>query len=116
VFAIPGSIHSPLSKGPHRLIRDGAKLVETAQDVLSELGLAAATAPAAPARAGDAQEAIGDDARAVLDALGGGPVEFDRIVTRSGLKPETIAALLVELELAGRASPLPGGRWQRRGA
>jgi len=112
VFAVPGSIHSPLSKGPHRLIREGAKLVETAQDVLVELGLAGAKAPVAPK---DAPDPVSPEMQSVLEAMGHGPVDFDRIVTRSGLKPDAIAAILVELELAGRASALPGGRWQRRG-
>jgi DNA processing protein len=112
VFAVPGSIHSPLSKGPHRLIREGAKLVETAQDVLVELGLASAGAPADTTSAPPALDPV---TQSVLDALGHAPADFDRIVTRTGLKPDAIAAILVELELAGRASALPGGRWQRRG-
>ena len=111
VFAIPGSIHSPLSKGPHRLIRDGAKLVETAQDVLTELRLPpVAAAGAVPAIAEP------DPLRArLVDAMGRGPVDLDRLVARTGLPPERIAAALVQLELDGRVSPLPGGRWQRMG-
>jgi DNA processing protein len=110
VFAIPGSIHSPLSKGPHRLIRDGAKLVETAQDVLDELalpGLGPAEAtrplrdPPCPAHA------------ALLAAMGTAPVAIDQLAARSGLPAEAIAAGLIELELAGRVAAAPGGRWQR---
>lgn len=109
VFAIPGSIHSPLSKGPHRLIRDGAKLVETAQDVLAELGL-----PAIGAASGSPAVADVDPALARLfDAMGTGPVDLDRLVARSGLSPERLAASLVQLELDGRVAALPGGRWQR---
>jgi len=109
VFAVPGSIHSPLSKGPHRLIRDGAKLVETAQDVLAELGL-----PTTAAAAGASGSSGADPIRArLLDALGGGPVDLDRIIARTGLPPERIAASLVQLELDGHVAALPGGRWQR---
>lgn len=109
VFAIPGSIHSPLSKGPHRLIRDGAKLVETAQDVLAELGFSPGAVAPAPPEARDA-----DPVRArLLDAMGRGPVDLDRLVARTGLPTERIAAALVQLELDGRVSTLPGGRWQQ---
>lgn len=109
VFAIPGSIHSPLSKGPHRLIRDGAKLVETAQDVLAELGL-----PATADATGGHGSVEADPIRSrLLDALGGGPVDLDRLVARTGLPPERIASSLVQLELDGRVGALPGGRWQR---
>jgi len=112
VFAIPGSIHSPLSKGPHRLIREGAKLVETAQDVLVELGQAAA-ASAGTTGPPDALEA--DPVRArLLEAMGRGPVDLDRLVARTGLAADTIAATLVHLELDGRIATLPGGRWERR--
>lgn len=112
VFAIPGSIHSPLSKGPHRLIRDGAKLVETAQDVLAELGMAApgASVSAPPAATTDVDPVRGR----LVDAIGRGPVDLDRLVARTGLPPERIAAMLVQLELDGLVGALPGGRWQRR--
>ena len=110
VFAIPGSIHSPLSKGPHRLIRDGAKLVETAQDVLAELGLVATSvASGAPS-----PELPADPTQSrVLDAMGRGPVDLDRLVTRTGLAADALAATLVLLELDGRVAALPGGGWER---
>jgi len=110
VFAMPGSIHSPLSKGPHALIRDGAKLVETAQDVLNELG---ATPP--PARAPRASEAPPADPvhASVLDAMGRGPVDLDRLVTRTGMRAEALAATLIHLQLEGRVASLPGGGWER---
>lgn len=108
VFAIPGSIHSPLSKGCHKLIREGAKLVETAQDILEELGMAAPAA-AAPAPAERAPRE-----GPLLAALGRDPVGFDTLVARTGRAPEDLASELTELEIAGVVAPLPGGRWQRR--
>lgn len=105
VFAIPGSIHSPLSKGCHQLIRQGAKLVETARDVLEEFGAAAATAPDA-AMPPDAQPEA-------LAAIGYDPVDIDTFCTRSGLTAENASAMLLELELDGRIVRLPGGKFQR---
>ncbi len=110
VFAIPGSIHSPLSKGPHRLIREGAKLVETAQDVLDELHLPS-VGHDGPQRH-ETEPASGPHHK-LLAAMGHDPVAIDQLASRSGLPPEAIAAGLVELELDGRVAPLPGGRWQR---
>jgi DNA processing protein len=106
VFAIPGSIHSPLSKGCHKLIREGAKLVETAQDVLEELGMAA------PGLQSPAEAPMSDSA--VLEALGGDPADVDTLVARTGLPASEVAAELTNLEIAGDIAALPGGRWQRR--
>ena len=106
VFAIPGSIHSPLSKGCHRLIRDGAKLVESAQDVLEEFGIlrraAAESAPSEPAAHSD-----------VLELLGHDPVDLERLVERSGRQPGELVGALLELELAQHVERLPGNRYQR---
>lgn len=117
VFAIPGSIHSPLSKGPHELIRQGAKLVESAQDVLDELGGAPAPAEPAPAAAAHPPPAtaLPPLLAQVLDSMGGGPTSLDRLATRTGLPAEALASALVQLEIEGRVHALPGGRWQRRG-
>ena len=110
VFAIPGSIHSPFSKGSHRLIKEGAKLVETAQDVLEELGGVARTgALAAPTPEADIQ----GDAGRVLDALGHDPAGVDALTARTGLAAGAVSVALVELELSGRITPLPGGAFQR---
>jgi DNA processing protein len=107
VFAIPGSIHSPLSKGCHALIREGAKLVESAQDVLEELGLPApAAAPASPQA---------EKGHALLAHLGHDPCNVDTLCQRSGLTPDTVSAMLLELELAGVVAALPGGQYQRIG-
>ena len=109
VFAIPGSIHSPQSRGCHALIKQGAKLVETAQDVLEELpALASRAAPAAKKKAAGAKE--GD---AVLDALGFDPATLDALVARSGIAAPQLQARLLELELAGRVARLAGGLFQR---
>lgn len=120
VFAIPGSIHSPLSKGCHRLIRDGAKLVETAEDVLEELrgplGEAfapRARAPAAPAESAPPAPEADDPSASVLRALGHDPVDLDTLVQRSGLTVDALYAILLPMELGGQLARLPGGRVQR---
>jgi DNA processing protein len=107
VFAIPGSIHSPLSKGCHALIREGAKLVESAQDVLDELRLPAPPYTPAPPQA--------EKGHALLAHLGHDPCNVDTLCQRSGLTPDTVSAMLLELELAGMVAALPGGRYQRIG-
>ena len=110
VFAIPGSIHSPVARGCHQLIRDGAKLVETAADILDELRLA--PREAAPARDLAPEEGGGDEAR-VMQAMGHDPVDVDTLVQRTTLTAEALYAILLALELDGRVSRLPGGRLQR---
>jgi DNA processing protein len=117
VLAIPGSIHSPFSKGTHRLIRDGAKLVETAQDVLEELGVGGVhAAPEVSTRISETSKApaLEGPSAKVLAALGHDPAGIDVLARRTGLAPEAIAVALVELEVAGRVQALPGGLYQRR--
>jgi len=104
VFAIPGSIHSPLTKGCHALIKQGAKLVESAQDVLEELGVSA-RAPASAPDSGAAHE--------LLDKMGFDPCDIDELVGRSGLPAEVVSATLLRLELDGKIAGLPGGLYQR---
>lgn len=110
VFAIPGSIHSPLSKGCHALIRQGAKLVESAADILEELHFAAPReAPPAAAASG----AVASAEARLLDAIGFDPVHPDTLCTRLGLTPDVVSAMLLTLEMNGSVAPLPGGRYQR---
>jgi DNA processing protein len=104
VFAIPGSIHSPLSKGCHALIKQGAKLVESAQDVLEELGISARRAEIAP------EPGEGHD---LLEKMGFDPCDIDELTVRSGLPAEAVSAALLELELDGKIAGLPGGLYQR---
>ena len=112
VFAIPGSIHSPFARGCHRLIRDGAKLVETAQDVLDELRW---DRPGPTVRTSRAAPKVEGEAAVVLAALGHDPADVDCLVARTALSAGVVATALVALELAGCAAALPGGRWQRSG-
>jgi len=111
VFALPGSIHSPFSKGCHKLIREGAKLVETAQDILDELRLPLL----APAAGAVERDDAGTDpaAAAVLAALGHAPAGVDTLASRCGLAAAALMATLTALELDGRVAALPGGTWQR---
>jgi DNA processing protein len=125
VFAIPGSIHAPQSRGCHRLIQQGAKLVETGADVLDELrppspegGRRAALSPGRPSlfaqRPDDTPEPPGPDA-ALRAALGHDPVTFDVLSARTGMPSDQLAARLLDMELAGLIERLPGGLVQRRG-
>ena len=111
VFAIPGSIHSPLSRGCHQLIRQGAKLVEAAQDILEELRWEAARA--APAAADRIPVTQGSSEEQVLAVLGDAPCALDTLSARSGLTPADLLAMLLPMELAGRVAQLPGGLYQR---
>ena len=104
VFAIPGSIHSPHSKGCHALIKQGAKLVESAQDLLQELGIKGFAAPPATVD----QEFVG-----LLANLGYDPCDIDALCARSGLTAAAVSAMLLQLELEGKVASLPGGLYQR---
>ncbi|MGH8865481.1 MAG: DNA-processing protein DprA [Burkholderiales bacterium] len=108
VFAIPGSIHSPLSKGCHLLIKQGAKLVESSNDILEELGAAVRVQTATLGEADVSPEHV-----ELLAALGFDPLDLDTLCERSGLTPESASAMLLTLELDGTVSRLPGGKFQR---
>ena len=104
VFAIPGSIHSPLARGCHALIKQGAKLVESAADILDELAWQQRLAPPV------LKETLSDP---VLDALEGAASTLDTLAQRTGLTLEALSAKLLTLELDGQIASLPGGRYQK---
>lgn len=120
VFAIPGSIHSPQSRGCHALIKQGAKLVEVAQDVLEELHLlppgASLPGMASTADGQEADETAAANADPLLAALGFDPVSLDALQARCGLPTDRLQAQLLELELGGLVARLPGGLFQRLAA
>jgi DNA processing protein len=110
VFAIPGSIHSPLSKGCHKLIKQGAKLVDDARDILEELGFDSAST----VKSADAPHPGAEETK-LLDCLGYDSCDVDTLALRSGLTAERLYAILLQMELDGRIASLPGGRFQRIG-
>ncbi len=122
VFAIPGSIHSVQSRGCHALIRQGAKLVETVQDILEELNLpgnampGASTIPIAREAGIELPEAVVDEDDALLQALGFDPVSLDALQARTGMDTPSLQAQLMTLELDGIVARLPGGLFQRMGS
>ncbi len=121
VFTIPGSIHSPQSRGCHALIKQGAKLVELASDVLEELSMLPAGSAGGIGLITDGAGTTADaksidaDRQALLDALGFDVVSLDAIQARTGLDTPRLQAQLLELELAGEVARLPGGLFQRLG-
>lgn len=115
VFAIPGSIHSPFSKGCHQLIKQGAKLVDEANDILVELQWRTATSKgtAPPASSDDLQTTGETSEDPILTAMGYDPVSIDALVERVEFAADQVMARLTELEIDGVIAPLPGGRYQR---
>ena len=109
IFAIPGSIHAPQYKGCHALIKQGAKLVECAQDILEELRPQSANNVIAAT-----ESPAGNPAHApLIAALGHDPSTLDQLISRSGLTTDVVLAMLTELSLEGVVTNLPGGRYQR---
>lgn len=117
-FAIPGSIHNPLARGCHALIRQGAKLVETAADIMEELGPLAQAAVPGPNRPTTAAQGaqtveLDDEYRNLLRCLEYAPLSVDILVERSGLTPDCVSSMLLVLELQGYVSSAAGGRYTR---
>ncbi|MCL4162655.1 UNVERIFIED_CONTAM: hypothetical protein GTU68_066833, partial [Idotea baltica] len=118
VFAMPGSIHNPLAKGCHRLIRDGAKLIETVDDIIEELGAMAAVDLSTDnniALSNDKLPPIDPEYQVLLACLGYDPIEIDKLIIESGLTAETVSSMLLLLELNGQVTSLSGGRYVRVG-
>lgn len=111
VFAIPGSIHSPLARGCHFLIKQGAKLVETAQDILDELGYPSI----APTFSASEPTTMDEEEAQLMRCLGFDPVGIDKLVSCSGLTSDSVCAILLAMELAGQVASQPGGLYQRIG-
>lgn len=113
IFAIPGSIHSPLARGCHALVRQGAKLVETANDVIEELGALAQWSRTQPPARPVADKTFPPPIQDLLVCLGHDPVTLDALIERSGLTTDAVSSMLVTLELEGVVATMPGGRFQR---
>ncbi|SIT35214.1 conserved hypothetical protein [Paraburkholderia piptadeniae] len=130
VFAIPGSIHAPLARGCHRMIKQGAKLVETPEDVLEELGFAIPPPAPVPVPArrlqalpqtpsaddsarGEGDGALTAEARRLLDALGHSPATLEILAERTEMDDTLLQSTLLRLELTGELCALPGGRYVR---
>lgn len=117
VFAIPGSIHSPQAKGCHALIKQGAKLVESCEDILEELGASLVAgshqAHQSPSQASSFEPASKE--RALMEAMGYEPATLDALCARLGWPVAELSACLLQCELRGEVARLPGGLFQRIG-
>jgi DNA processing protein len=116
VFAVPGSIHAAQSKGSHALLKQGAKLVETAQDIIEELEGALQGARVEVSAAAPSKHEVGLDTelQSLLHALGSDPLSLEMLVSRTGWPAALLSARLMQLELAGHVARLPGSLYQRR--
>jgi len=118
VFAIPGSIHNPLARGCHQLIRQGAKLVETANDVMDELGMLANSCyPAGQATVETEVAAepskLDSEYQYLIDFIAYDDTSVDQLVCSSGLTPAEVSSMLLQLELSGYIASSPGGIYNR---
>jgi DNA processing protein len=119
VFAIPGSIHNPLARGCHKLIKEGVKLVETGADIIEELGALACVSQMTSVRQQSeitrTDDDVEDDAdyQCLFEHLGFDPVSIDVLISKSKLTAEVVSSMLLLLELQGRVESLPGGRYTR---
>ena len=116
VFSIPGSIHNPLAKGCHQLIREGAKLVEKAEDIIEELGALAGVVEVLEtkeATVNNGPQTLDSDYQLLFTCLGYDPIEIDTLAEQSGLTVDIVSSMLLLLELEGQVASLSGGRYIR---
>ncbi|MFM2009065.1 MAG: hypothetical protein RIR02_1015, partial [Pseudomonadota bacterium] len=115
VFAIPGSIHSPLAKGCHQLIRQGAKLVESAQDILEELRWQSTDSKKSHSSGVQVATSNLSDPKlqSLLENMGHEALSVDQLIVRTGLPVSSVQAALLNLELQGQIETLPGGQIRR---
>ena len=118
VFAVPGSIRNPLTRGCHELIRNGAKLTENTADILTELDfsgldLAAKSADFGVSDPANCTSGMDKGHKILLDALGFDPTDLDSLVVRTGWEPQTVSSMMLILELEGHVQAAPGGRYSR---
>ena len=111
VFAIPGSIHSPVSKGCHQLIKQGAKLVESSTDILEDLKHVLPKPSLLNWQVSTDESS--SEANLVLSAMGFDAISFETLLETSGLTPETLSSMLMILELDGKVTTLAGSNYQR---
>jgi DNA processing protein len=115
VFAIPGSIHNPAAKGCHAMIRQGAKLVDSARDILEEVAPRLGLRVPAEKSSGAFEPKLDAPQRKVLEAIGHAPTSFDTLVERVAMSVEELSSILLMLELEGLVAAAPGGTFMRRG-
>ena len=113
VFAIPGSIHSALAKGCHRLIKQGAKLVETANDIIEELEPMVGALRQRELVEEEQPNRVHPEFSELLSIIGYDPVDINQLVERSGLTTDVISSMLLKMELEGVVETGPGGKYQR---
>jgi len=113
IFAIPGSIHSPMSKGCHQLIKQGAKLVDCLQDIVEELNLS--TKPASNSKLNNRDEASDQSTPndSILNIMGYEPITLENLVALSSLTVSDVSSMLMILELEGKVASLTGGQFQK---
>lgn len=111
VFAIPGSIHSPMSKGCHQLIKQGAKLVDCIQDILDELDIKKSEISQPDSSSPESEESLKNNV--LLNIMRFEPMQLEDIVNQSGLTVSEVSSMLMLLELEGSVASLPGGKYQK---
>ncbi len=116
VFAIPGSIHNPLAKGCHSMIKQGAKLVETTQDIIEELGplIHVSLSPdSSQGKTDDAIDLLDEDYTLLLEKMAYESISVDKLIERTGLTADKVSSMLLILELQELVSSSPGGLYER---